>query len=146
MPFEELRYHGRLRQYWDDLRGKNPFPHENQVNPDEIEDIWSSCFLISIDDVTRRIGYRYSYMGQDLLEAYGSDPGQDSTSHLVSCTDARMVQKFDEVVKSKMPVTDEAEFVNSKNLNIRYRTCILPLDTANGEVTHLLGCMRWKMY
>lgn len=145
MPYEELRYHGRLQQYWDELRGENPFPDESLVNPDELEDIWPSCFLISIDDVTRRIGYRYSYMGKELVQAYGTDPGDDTASHLISPQDARMIEKFNEAVRGKHAVTDEAEFVNSKKLNIRYRTCILPLGK-NGEVTHLLGCMRWKMY
>lgn len=147
MGFEEHRYHSRLLQYWHDLKGKRPFPRESDINPDELEDIWASCFLISIDDVTRRVGYRYSYMGPDLVEAYGSDPNDElATSHLISVSDPTMIEKLNETIARKQPVNDEAEFVNMKKINIRYRTCILPLGNPDGEVTHLLGCMRWKIY
>jgi hypothetical protein len=144
---EEHRYHRRLRKYWDGLRGENPFPRENQINPDDLEDIWSSCFLISIDDVTRRVGYRYSYMGQELVAAYGDDlTFPDITQNLISTAKAPMAEKFDEVVREGKPMIDESQFVNSKNVSIRYRSCILPLGTAEGTVTHILGCMRWKIY
>ncbi len=147
MSAEEHRYHTRLQGYWDKIRGDKAFPRENDVNPDELQDIWDSCFLISIDDVTRRAGYRYSYIGQDLVAAYGSDAGSpDINATLHSTDNAPMMRKFDEVVASKAPVVDEAEFMNQKQLNIRYRMCILPLGTHDGVVTHLLGCMRWKMY
>lgn len=147
MSFEENRYHTRLREYWNRLRGTRSFPAEDEVDPDELNDIWNSCFLISIDDVTRRLGYRYSYIGNELIEAYGSDPNQaQSAAELVSTTHKNMVQKFDEARKTKAPVIDESEFVNIDHINIRYRSCILPLGSAKGEVTHLIGCMRWKMY
>ncbi|MBY0408513.1 MAG: PAS domain-containing protein [Rickettsiales bacterium] len=147
MLSDEHRYHTRLQQYWNGLRGNRPFPMENEVNPEELDDIWDSCFLISIDDVTRRVGYRYSYMGENLAEAYGGDLGsQDVSATLIATSASSMVEKFDEVVKQKKPVIDEAEFVNMKHIPIRYRTCILPLGTQDGQVTHLLGCMRWKMY
>lgn len=147
MLSDEHRYHTRLQRYWDKMRGNNPFPKESDINPDELEDIWNSCFLISIDDVTKRLGYRYSYMGKDLIEAYGSDTDTNNiTTSLIASGDAPMVVKFNEAVATKVPVIDESEFVNARQLNIRYRTCILPLGTKDGEVTHLLGCMRWKMY
>ena len=142
----EYRYHERLQKYWDGLRGNRKFPSENEINPDDLSDIWPSCFLISIDDVTRRLGYRYSYLGESLIEAYGDDINNpEITMRLVSSSDAPMIHKFDEVLKSMQPVIDESEFVNLKHLNIRYRTCLLPLGT-DGVVTHIIGCMRWKVY
>lgn len=147
MSFDEHRYHFRLQQYWDSLRGSHPFPREEEVDPDELSDIWTSCFLISIDDVTRRAGYRYSYLGAELADAYGDDVSNpDISDTLLATAGAPMVQKFDEAMRKKAPVTDESEFINCKKLNIKYRTCILPLGTPGGDVTHLLGCMRWKIY
>lgn len=143
MSSEEHRYHTRLTKYWDTARAERLFPAENDINPDDLLDIWDSCFLISIDDVTHRVGYRYSYMGQDLVNAYG-DEGVGNA--LISASTSPMVIKFNEVMKDKKPVIDESEFVNAKHLQIRYRSCILPLGTSDGAITHLLGCMRWKMY
>lgn len=144
---DEQRYHSRLKQYWDSLRGDRAFPCENDINPDTIRDIWDSCFLICIDDVTRRIGYRYSYMGQHLVEAHGNDEeNAQLTLTLKPTDDALMVRSFNDALQTRQPVVDESEFVNRKHIHIRYRYCILPLGTPDGTITHLLGCMRWKMY
>lgn len=142
------RYHERLRHYWESLKGERAFPRENEIDPDAISDIWPSCFLVSIDDVTRRLGYRYSYLGSDLVEAYGDDlHNPDITLKLLATTHAPMVKKFDEVIASRKPVIDESEFINLKHLNIRYRTCLLPLGAHQGEaVSHIIGCMRWRIY
>jgi len=140
----EHRSHQRLRTYWEGLKGGRPFPREDEIDPDTLRDIWDSCFLISIDDVTHRLGYRYSYLGKDLILAYGDDVKDPNIAmQMLSTVSAPMVQKFDEVREKKTPVVDEAEFVNLKHFNIRYRTCILPLGR-DGEITHLIGCMRWK--
>src|SRR5262245_50093170 len=136
------RYHERLREYWDELRGERAFPMESEIDPDVLEEIWPSCFLISLDDVTRRIGSRYSYLGAELIEAYGEDANNpDTVMRLVTSTSMPMVQKFNEVVETHQLVIDKSEFINSKHLLIRYRTCMLPLGSADGTVTHILGCM-----
>ena len=141
------RSHERLLDYWGKLRGDRPFPKESEIDPDALSDIWNSCFLISIDDVTRRLGYRYSYLGDDLVEAYGADvTNPDVALRLLSTASMPIVRKFDEVIKSQKPVFDEAEFINLKHLNIRYRTCLVPLGLGDGEVSHIFGCMRWRAY
>lgn len=144
---KEFRFHERLQEYWDDLRGNRKFPTESEINPDDLPDIWSSCFLVSIDDVTRRLGYRYSYLGDSLIEAYGDDlTNPDIALKLVSAANAPMIEKFNEVLKTQKPIIDIAEFVNLKFLNIRYRTCLLPLGVNERDITHIIGCMRWKVY
>lgn len=147
MPTElHHRSHERLQQYWEELRGNRPFPAESELDPDDILDIWDSCFLISIDDVTRRLGYRYSYLGSALIEAYGDDiKNPDVALRLISTASLPIVKRFDEVVARQHPVIDESEFINLKHLKVRYRTCLVPLGQS-GHVTHILGCMRWKLY
>ena len=143
---QEHRFHQRLYKYWDSLREGRIFPSENQIDSDEIADIWPSCFLISIDDVTRRLGYRYSYLGNALIEAYGDDSNNPDVAHqLLSTADAPMVKMYDEVCKHKKPAIDESEFINLKNLKIKYRTSLLPLGNSDGAVSHILGCMRWMV-
>lgn len=148
MPHElHHRYHEILKSYWNELRGDRPFPNESEIDPDVLTEIWPSCFLISIDDVTRRLGYRYSYLGSDLIEAYGDDvQNPDVALRFLSTGSAPIVQKFDEVVREKKPVVDESHFINMKHLNIKYRTCMLPLGYKDGKVSHIIGCMRWKAY
>jgi hypothetical protein len=143
----EHRSHERLQRYWEELRGGRPFPSEHEVSPGALGVVWRSCFLISIDDVTRRHGYRYSYLGQELVEAYGSDmQNPDIAGKLLFAPGSPMARRFDEVVKEHKPVMDEGHFVNLNKLHIRYRSCMLPLGTEKRGVTHILGCMRWKAY
>lgn len=141
------RSHERLMSYWDALRKNRAFPSEAEIEPDDIADIWPSCFLISIDDVTRRVGYRYSYLGTDLIEAYGDDvKNPDVALRLISTSSLPMVKKFDDVLAGKKAVFDESDFVNLMGLHIKYRTCMLPLGVNDQNVSHILGCMRWKLY
>ncbi len=141
------RSHERLQEYWEKIKDNRHYPSENEINPDDLEDIWASCFLVSIDDVTRRLGYRYSYLGEDLIEAYGDDiSNPDIAMKLVSTSNSGMIEKFDEVIRTEVPVIDESEFVNLKHLKVRYRTCLLPLGTKSGAVSHIIGCMRWRVY
>ena len=140
------RSHERLIAYWNAIRGDNPFPQESNIDPDDIADIWQSCFLICIDEVTNRHGYRYSFLGSDLIEAFGDDlKNPDVATHLLATQKPSLIAKLDEVLKTKQPHTDESEFVNLKQLKIRYRSCLLPLGQA-GRITHIVGCMRWKIY
>ncbi len=140
------RYHELLLSYWNRLRGDRDFPRENEIDPETIADIWTSCFLISIDEVGSRLGYRYSYLGQDLVAAYGDEVNfPDITSKLLVSTGHSMTQKLNEVLQRKQPVVDESEFTNQKNVVVKYRSCMLPLGD-DDRVTHVLGCMRWKMH
>ncbi len=141
------RCHDELLKYWNKLRGDRPFPHESEIEADEIADMWDYCFLISLDDVVRRIGYRYSYMGTELVKAFGDDANNpDMALRLLSNTKVPSLEKINEVLDKKHSVIDEGEFINSHHMNVRYRTCIVPLGYEDGQVSHLFGVMRWKAY
>ena len=141
------RSHEQLLDYWQTLCAGRPFPHEDEIEPSDISDIWDSCFLISLDDVSRRIGYRYSYMGAKLVDAFGDDTNNPEMAlRLLSSTRVPSAKKIDEVIKEKHPVMDDGDFVNAKHMNIRYRTCLVPFGYDNGEVSHIFGVMRWRAY
>lgn len=141
------RCHDELLEYWKRLCNGRQFPHESEIDPDEIADIWDYCFLISLDDVVKRIGYRYSYMGTKLVEAFGDDVGNpDMALRLLSSTKVPNIKKIEEVLNKKHPAIDDGEFQNSHHMNVRYRTCIVPLGYEDGQVSHLFGVMRWKAY
>jgi hypothetical protein len=141
------RCHDELLAYWHKICDGREFPHESDIEPEEIKDIWNYCFLISLDDVVKRIGYRYSYMGSALVGAFGDDVNNpDMALRLLSNTKVPNLKKIEEVLDKKHPVIDEGEFTNAHHMNVRYRTCIVPLGYENGQVSHLFGVMRWKAY
>jgi len=144
---QSYRSHEMFQSYWNSLRKDRPFPMESEIDPEALGELWESCFLICNDDVTRRIGYRYSFLGRDLLGAFGDDvTNHDAALRLLSTARVPNARKFDEILTQKHPVIDESSFTNLMGMNIRYRTCLLPLGLPTGELTHIIGCMRWKVY
>ncbi|MDE3059718.1 MAG: PAS domain-containing protein [Pseudomonadota bacterium] len=142
----EKRLHQRLQSYWHSLRGERPFPAEGDINLADIADILPSCFMVSVSDVGQH-GYRYDYLGKDLMEAYGEEMfNPDIAGRLISPTDhGPMLEGFRQVIDRKQPVIYEAEFINRNQLTIKYRACLLPLGQEE-KVSHILGCMRWGVY
>lgn len=138
------RIHERLIEYWQELRGTKDFPSESDIDPSQIAPIWNACFLVQADAAQN---YKYSYLGLSLIEAWGDDASSLGIgSHLIDPATASLIHKFKEVVDTKRPVIDEAEFINKKNMRIKYRACMLPLGTAPNDVKYILGGMKWKAY
>ena len=137
-----------LLRYWLQLRGAREMPQEKELNPDAIKDSWDSCFLINLTDSAKHGGYRYTYMGKNLLDAFGEDVTRDDAETLVSLPSPRVIAKFDQAVAMRKPLIDEAEFVNAKKMTIKYRQILLPLGNNREpvELTYLFGGMRWKAF
>lgn len=139
------RIHELLEQYWQSIRGQRKLPRESDIRPEELQEIWSSCFLVS----ARANGsFAYSYLGDALVEAYGDDiTGREITETLLYPHPKSLTNTFRAVVEQSVPVTDESEFTNSKGANIKYRSCVMPLAGQQGDdVRFLLGGMKWKTY
>ncbi|MCC7260611.1 MAG: PAS domain-containing protein [Alphaproteobacteria bacterium] len=142
---EERRADRQLLLYWEEAKGKRTLPSESDMKPGDLSDIWGSCFLIRINKDAKSREFRYSYLGKDLVDAYGDDfTGRDVYDTLVSMHTNNIVQKIWDVVSTRKPIVDEAEFVNASKVHVRYRQCIAPLASDGEEVDCLIGAMRWR--
>jgi hypothetical protein len=144
-PSHHARIDEQLEEYWQQLRGDRALPREDEIDPASIKDIWSACFLVT----SRFDGtFAYTYLGDALVEAYGDDlTGREIADTLLGAHPKSLLGSFEKAVRDGMPVTDEGEFVNSKGIPIKYRSCVLPLAGTHGEgVGFLLGGMKWKAY
>lgn len=141
MP-EHRRITDTLEEYWNKLRGSRSFPLEGEIEPGKLKDIWDSCFLVKVEDFDRD-HYKYTYMGQELINAYGDDLSAEEVNVLVAPNKKRMLEKVKEVILSGAPVADESEFVNAKSVTVKYRQIFLPLGE-DERVEYVLGGMRWR--
>jgi hypothetical protein len=66
----ERRISLTLVQYWNQLRGDNPLPREEDINPDRLIGVWERCFLVQMRDLQEVPHFNYSYFGPDLIRAY----------------------------------------------------------------------------
>lgn len=142
-PQPQHRIHDRLVSYWQQLCQGRPMPSEADVVLGDLGDIWPSCFLVSVEDNI----FSYDFLGAAIVIAYGdSIGGKEITEKLVYPHPPSLVNTFKQVVHSGNPAMDESEFVNSKGVTVKYRSCVLPLADATGKISFLLGGMKWKAF
>ncbi len=141
---ESKRINEVLRAYWDELRGVRPYPMESEIDIDALEAIWDSCFLVTH---TEKGDFVYTYLGRSLIEAYGGELDEkEICERLVFPSSAPLADKFNEVIGDGVPVVEEGEMVNTRNMIVRYRSVLLPLAREGGEVGYIIGGMKWKEY
>lgn len=143
MKNSEKRINKRLLTYWNNLKkSSNDIPYEDSINPEEIEDLWSNCFVINANS------HKYSYMGKNIIaiQEGKSVIGKDVYATLICQNDSNVASIINEVVSSKAPLTQDSQFENRYGVTIKYRRCFLPLADESGNVSYILGGIRWKTH
>lgn len=143
---EKKRINELLEAYWNHLRGNRKFPLEKEINIEDLESIWDSCFLVKVNIHDTGQPYTYTYLGDSLIDAYGSDNEREICERLVYPSSMSLVHKFKEVIETGKPVEEDNEFVNAKGVLIKYRSNILPLGDEGGKIGYLIGGMKWKAF
>ena len=139
---QHVRINERLQAYWDEVRGESRMPDESDIAPEALEDIWPNCFLIDV----KNSGFEYDYLGDNILDAYGDDiRGRAICESLVYPHPPKLLEAFQDVIRTLGPVQLEETFTNAQGVEIRFRSCVLPL-TKKGDigVQFILGGMKWK--
>lgn len=137
----------QLESYWQAISAGRDFPSEREISPEALKDIWNDCFMVRYEGGEgEQAEFRYIYLGQSLVEAYGDDlSNKEVCEKLAYPHNRELVAQFWQVVTSRVPHRVEDEFTNSNGLIIKYRSCLLPLaKDVPGEVGYVLGGMRWK--
>lgn len=141
------RINERLLAYWRAIKPAAGLPLEAQMEPDQLADIWDSCFLVSVHP-DADTPYEYLMLGKALVEAYGDDlSGKTVCEALLYPHPKPLLQAFDSVVQTREPLVEDNHFMNPAGLLIKYRSCLLPLTKAEGGgVDYIFGGMKWKAY
>lgn len=151
---DSRRITNRLYQYWQELRAANSAPLKEptglpaleQINPEEIIDLWDSCFILEVKEMDgESIGYRYQYLGKKLEGMHDGDTVHDD-SNTIQTLKERKLALYEIVIDTKQPCIDESEFVNLDGDLVKYRKILLPLGDKEGRVHHILGGTRFKLY
>lgn len=139
----ERRITLRLLAYWEKLRKGRDMPTEEDVDPEDIRDLWDNCFLIHISDL-HKDGYNYIYLGTEIKNAYQGGLTDADMNGMVSPNAAKLENCYTEIINTCKPVVDEGEFINGHGDLVKYRQCLLPLGK-NGQVEAIFGGMRYKL-
>lgn len=140
----ERRITLRLLAYWERLRDGRAMPGENDINPDDIQDLWDHCFLVAVKDIGKP-DYSYTYLGTAILQAYRDGLSEEDAGGALSLNAAKLTDSFLKVAQTARPLLEEGEFRNFSGKVVRYRQCLLPLGQ-DGVVDAIFGGMRYKLF
>ena len=140
----ERRITLRLLAYWEKLRRDKIMPSEEELDPDDLQELWDYCFLIHTKDLSKE-DYNYTYIGKELQKAYHGELTKADCLDLSSLNARKLSGNYETVINSKTPLIDEGEFVNMHNDLVKYRECLLPLG-CDGKVDAIFGGMRFKLF
>lgn len=133
-----------LQEYWQKKCVNDNIPNDADIDPQDFGDLWEHCFLV------QKIGadkFQYLHMGKEIIGAYGDDlTGHEVCEKLVGQLHEPLANEFSEVVTTRQPLLKESSFTNLKNMEVRYRTCLLPLRKNGTAVEYILGGMKWKAF
>lgn len=131
---------------WDEARGGKAFPTSKQMGNKELPLVWNNCFTIKVMDILTEPHYTYSYIGKNIVEAYGEDLTGIQLETLVSPDAKRLLKQYNKLVEKGEPLVDEGDFVNTRGQTIKYRQCLVPLGDDGMVITDILGGMRYKIF
>lgn len=148
---EELLPHDRritniILDYWNESRQIRPFPTEDELDPETLEDIWKSCFVVQVSSLETGRDFTFRYFGKNIITAYGQDLKGVFLSTLVSPIEGLMADEYNKVVESQNVLISEGEFKNLQNKTVKYRQCLAPFGPNGDTIDIILGGMRYKLF
>jgi len=144
LPNNERRLTSCLIRFWQDACRGRLMPDEADLDPDALADLWPKCFLIQTFDIKRE-HYSYTYLGEEIIEAFQDGMMDEGQSMLVSPKANKLALSFNQVITTCAPVISEGEFLSLAGRMIRYRQCLLPLGKGE-EVLAIFGGLSLKAY
>lgn len=143
---DERRLPVRLYGYWNKLRGKRLLVDEDDINPEDIPELWKYCFLIQVNDLKNRNRADFTYLGSEILKVYHELLSDEDASDFISPSTSHLSQNFWQVIEQCKPLMQSGEFKTSRGNTVKFRQCLLPLGKHDTEVQAIFGCARLKLY
>ena len=140
----ERRITLRLLSYWEKLRKGRPMPTEQDINPEDIQDLWDNCFLIHVTDLSKS-DYNYTFLGEAIAEAYNHGIADEQSGGMISPNAGKLTTSFRQIMETAKPLTEEGEFRNIRQEMVKYRQCLLPLG-GDGKIEAMFGGMTFKIF
>ena len=140
----ERRINLRLLSYWEKLREGRGMPAPEDINPDDLRDLWDSCFIICVTEPGKAES-KYTYLGQFIVDAYEQGTTHGSSGSMISLNPDQSSTTFAKVLDSGKPLLEEGEFTNHNHKIVKYRQCVLPLGR-DGSIEAIFGGMNFKVF
>ncbi|AHC39423.1 PAS domain-containing protein [Ehrlichia muris] len=138
-----------LFAYWNQLRNNRAFPQIEEIESEEIRDIWHNCFIIEVRNDTDNQKYNCIYIGERAMELYQSNIKVYAESQNIKLFFPQVIENLfdylESIIENQEPIIDESETESADGNYIKIRQCLLPIGK-NNEVTHIIGVIGGKIY
>jgi hypothetical protein len=114
------------------------------VRPEAISEIWANCFIVEASNNSKKEDYKYLYLGEKIIEAYGQDLTGMKVDALVCPQVEHLETEYEKVLAFKRPVEDEGE-LDVGGRHIKYRQILLPLGDDGVNINAILGGFSYKV-
>ncbi len=141
---DSQRLNDVLLHFWNAARGEADVPYEKNIDFRVMEPIWDSCFLVHHERINGERVFSYLHLGKELVEAYGGRKEQRDAASLIYPANLSLEKEFRQVVRLKQMQQVANRLPKKNGADILYRSIMLPLLNADGDVAYILGGMRWK--
>ncbi len=139
---DERRLHVRAYNYWCALLDGRDFPSIQDLQATAIEDFSSHSVLLNFagalnNPATPFVGEAIrAEIGVDKIQRISDVPGRSLLS--------RLTDHHFQIIATRAPVGFEAEFVNQRGHEIRYRGILMPFSSDGQDIDYVYGVINWK--
>lgn len=144
----ERRLTHRLVDYWQQIKGDRPFPMVNDIDPDEIADMWEYCYLIQISkstDFSREHAYSLTFLGRALQSFRQQGDSAHEAAFLMTLPPDKLDTIYTEMLMTRLPIVENVDDFYTPIGVIKYRQAICPIGTEDGQIRGIFGGMRFKV-
>ncbi len=135
----ERRITVRLLGYWEKKRGGRLMPDVKDIDPADIADLWSYCFIAHSDKIGKP-GYNFSYLGKSIQEIY--DEVKDASGQAIFPDVEQLAKGYRQVIDTRKPLIHEGEIGSPPGDIFKFRQVLLPLGEGMA-VQAVFGGMRF---
>ena len=139
---DERRMHVRAYNYWCALLDGRDFPSIQDLQATAIEDFSSHSVLLNFagalnNPATPFVGEAIrAEIGVEKIQRISDVPGRSLLS--------RLTDHHFQIIATRAPVGFEAEFVNQRGHEIRYRGILMPFSSDGQDIDYVYGVINWK--
>lgn len=139
----ERRMHVRAYNYWVSLLGNRSLPSIEDLNPEETQDFSANSVLLDFSMGLENPAILY--LGSALREECGIDGAIERVDEVPPRSLlTRLTDHYLQIIANAAPVGFEAEFINQRDVSIRYRGILMPFSSDDETIDFIYGVINWK--
>lgn len=140
---QERRMHVRAYNYWVSLLGNRSLPSIEDLNPDDTQDFSANSVLLDFSMGLENPAILY--LGSALREECGIDGTIERVDEVPPRSLlTRLTDHYLQIIANAAPVGFEAEFINQRDVTIRYRGILMPFSSDDETIDFIYGVINWK--